>query len=413
MKKRKLPSYGKIRVLIALILTMFLASIFFGMALELNDGWYYSDSPLHIEMGKKLEGYSIEDLIVFLFNRFLGYPTLQLLFAIWETLAVILTWFICQKFIDKFFNVNRWTNLLISTGLQFLTSIYIPRYYPFFYKYSLGTQPWHNSTYFGMRFGAILFLYFFLESYPEYLNGITLRRWMRMATVLIVTTMYKPNFFITFCGALGIALIIDLLKYRTRDSWKKALVQGSIIVPSGIVLGVQFFLLYGRQSDPVSGIKLVGLSPLLWEGGFRHMLLKIARDLVFPGVVWLVTVLPGQKKRKMIGKINPNSQKQFHFMILMYFTAVLVFSLFSETGPRANHGNFSWGVYLAYFTMYLYLVPFFCQSVGAYRKNCLTAKTHINVLDFCFTAGSVLLLCHLVSGLCYITIVASGRLYLR
>ena len=189
---------------------------------------------------------------------------------------------------------------------------------------------------------------------------------------------------------------------------------GSIVLPSLAVLGIQFLLLYGGKSaDSASGVKVVFFSELLWEGGKRHMLLKLGRDLAFPALVLFMTVMPWIKREVLIGEVSPDDRKRIHFSIMLYFAAILIFSVFEESGPRAGHGNFSWGVYLAWFTMFLYLVPFFFQCMGTYRKNCLIRKTSSALGSLYFLAGTALLLFHLLSGLYYFGIIASGGLYLR
>lgn len=165
----KVIPYENLRIITAVLLASAITAVFFGMALGM-EGIYGSDSPAHISSGTMLQGYGLEAAFVYIISKFAGYPFLQFVFAVYQTILVMLTWGVSQKFIDKFFTVDKKLNLAISTGLIFLTTIYIPVIYPYFYKYGLGTQPWHNSTYFGMRLSAILYLYLLLQMLPQYIE---------------------------------------------------------------------------------------------------------------------------------------------------------------------------------------------------------------------------------------------------
>jgi len=405
---RKIFTYDRTRTIIAVLLAMTTACVFFGMTFDFR-GMYWSDSPDHIEAAIRLEGYGLETILFYFISRFADYPLLQLLFALWETAVFMATWFFCQKFIEDFFHINRWMNLLVATGLMFLCSIYIPVFCPTFYMHSLGTQPWHSSTQLAMRLGAVIFLYFFLDVYPEYRDGISKEKWLRMSILLAVTTMMKPNFLISFCAAFGIIMLRDLLKYRTAKVFKQILQFGSIIALSLAVLGVQYWLIYATESlGSSSGIQLVFFSDLLWEGGALHMLFKFGRDLAFPFLVWSqVNYL--EKNAVSTGK----KTKSINFLFLMYLASLLIFSLFKETGHRANHGNFEWGVLISYFTMFLYMVPAFIENVQTRQESALTRRRHGVMIKTVDVAGCSLLILHFASGLLYYLWIAMGRIYWR
>ena len=409
---KKTLTYDRIRIIMAIMLSMIMACVFFGMTLDLR-GMYWSDSPDHIEAAIKLEGYGLETVIFYFVSKFAGYPFLQFLFAIWETILVMTTWFFCQKFIDDYFHIDRWMILLISTGLMFLCSIYIPVICPTFYMHSLGTQPWHSSTQFAMRLGAIIFLYYFLDAFVEYRNGISIQKWFRMSIWLGITTIFKPNFFMSFCAAFGIVLLRDLLKYKTKKVFKQIIQFGCIIVPSFAVLSVQYWLIYASETlGSSSDIQVVFFSDWLWEGNTIHMLFKFGRDMAFPLVVWFIFLWEKKQYEKNF-PLDDNDQRRIKFLILMYLVSLVVLSLFKETGHRANHGNFTWGVLACYFTLFLYLVPTFIKCSRIYRKNILTGGKRIVMIEAIFGVGFALLSLHAVSGLLYFHRIVTGKIYWR
>ncbi len=409
MKRQNHSAFEISRLLVAVVMATFIACLFFGMALDL--WWYESDSPEHILSASQLEGYGLEALLFYFISRFAEYPFLQLLFAAYETILVMLTWMIGQKFIDKFFEINKWMNLAISTGLIFLTSIYIPRYSPWFYRFSLGTQPWHNSTQLGMRLGAVVFLYYFLEVYPDYQEKISIRSWLKMVIPLIITTMFKPNFLLSLCPTLGLVLLIDLVTTKSRSKKAKSIFAiGSVIIPSLFVLGVQYILIYniGNNSSS-SGIQVVFVSDLLWEGSAQHMIVKLGRDLGFPCLTMgiLLCFRVSCRDSEFLEKHFKNAC----FLFLLFLMSLVIYSVFKESGARAAHGNFGWGKRVAYYTLFIYLVPLFIQSMKRYKM--MLTQLHTVALNVGFAMGSILLILHLVSGVYYFVTTAAGLSYYR
>lgn len=412
MKVHDISIFEKTRLIIAIIMSMFISCLFYGMALGL---WgFTSDSPEHILSASQLEGYGLEALLFYYISRFAEYPFLQLLFAAYETILVMLTWMTCQRFIGKYFDINRWLNLAISTGLIFLTSIYIPRYAPWFYRFSLGTQPWHNSTQLGMRLGAVYFMYYFLEVYPDCQKKITIKSWLKMAITLMITTMFKPNFLMTFCVALCIALIIEQIKNRKKYIFRRNATLGSILLPALTVLGFQYLLIYVRgNTESSSGIQIVFFSDLLWEGSIQHMIIKFGRDLAFPVLVWGITELYSRRNNDQLRRYFGDNMKNLNFMILLYISAIIIFSVFKESGPRANHGNFAWSLSVAYFALFLYYVPFFTQSLQIYRKNYWVNGNRSIIMDVFFASGSLVLLMYFISAMCYFFSMVAGNSFYR
>lgn len=399
-------SYESVRLILAVLLAAMFAAVFFAMAIGISE-LYPSDSPQHIYYGSRLEGYSLESIFIYGVSRMTGYPLLQFVFAVAETAVVLLTWMLTQKLIDHYFSINRWIILGIATGLLFLSSIYIPKFYPYFYRYSLGTQSWHNSTQFGMRFLAVAFLYVFFGVYPHYLEGISVKQWFELAGLLMLSTLCKPNFMLSFSATILIVVFLDVLKYKNRDTMKKAFKLMTILVPSLAVLALQSLVLYGEGDVDNSGIAIVGFSSLLWEGGSLHMVLKFLRELAFPLIVWT----SARFFRK--DKSDRDKFRNLSFVILMYLLSIGVFSVFIETGGRARHGNFGWGATVCYYTMFLYAVPLFfenmTETIKVKGENSLNGAKRKLAVPAYYIFGNLLLLLHLCSGLVYFFIVLRGR----
>lgn len=392
-------SYETARLTIVIIVSAFMTAVFFGMAINIG-GVYVSDTPIHIDDGMSLNGYGLETIFIYILSRFTSYPMLQLIFAVTESFLVILTWLVSQELIERYFDLNKWTTLFISTGLLFLTALYIPYFYPYFYAFSLGSQPWHNSTYYGMRLFAVVYLIFFYETYPKYLEGINVRSWISMALTLAIATMFKPNFLLTVCFSLTAVLLASLIKHRSIEALKNTVIMGSTVIPSMVVLAFQYVLIYknGGGSEE-SGIAVVFISDLLWEGGIGHMLIKFARSLLFPLYVLIEEVISCTRNNK---HTDPN----LRYSIWMFFVSVAIYSVFKETGIREYHGNFGWGIPVGLYIMFLYTISCFFQKLQRYISESKDAKSiYMNTYYF---AGAFILAWHLISGIAYFINVAAG-----
>ncbi|MCR4657353.1 MAG: hypothetical protein K5770_14185 [Lachnospiraceae bacterium] len=402
MKKELLKSiayYEKVRLVIAIIITALMTAVFFGMAIH-PDGLYVSDTPLHIDAGILLDGYGLETIFIFFLGLLTSFPLLQLIFAVAESFLVMLTWLISLKLIERYFTLTKWIALFISTGLIFVTALYIPVIYPYFYAFSLGSQPWHNSTYFGMRLFAVVYLYFFYGTYPTYLDGIKTKSWWTMALSLAVATMFKPNFLLTVCISLATVLLAGLLKHRNMVCLKSTFIMGLTVVLSMIVLAVQYILIYksGGGSEE-SGIAIVFFSNLLWEGSIGHMLLKFARSFFFPLYVWIADLIVSKRDNR---PVDPN----LGYSLWLFFVSVVIYSVFKETGSREYHGNFGWGIPAGLYIVFIYAVPYFFQNMLQYTYKRNESKSASK--DVYYLIGIFVLFWHLISGIVYFVNVAQG-----
>lgn len=389
--------------IIVIILTAIISVIFFGMGVQVGN-FYLSDTPAHIQMGIESNVYSLESIVIMLMGKISSFPFIQLLFALYETLLVVLTWEATQKFINDYFPLNKWYSLLISTALLFFCDIYIPFFYPYYYRFSLGTQPWHNSTYFGMRLFGIVFLYLFYRLLSKYKDGIRFTEWLGCAIALALSTAVKPNFLFAVCLSLALFLLIDLIKEKTLKVFKNVVILGTVVFPSLFVLLIQYLLVYGKgalANENSSGIALVWTSDWVWEGSATHMAIKFLRAFIFPLLIVIISYY--SDKMKSVDK------KSFAFSILLYFFAICVSSLFDETGARAAHGNFTWGVPVTCYTMYMYLVPVFFTYMKQYFKGKVIKGKKI--MNICFVLGIIVLFLQFTSGVTYFYEIMKGEFY--
>ena len=78
-------------------------------------------------------------------------------------------------------------------------------------------------------------------------------------------------------------------------------------------------------------------------------------------------------------------------------TEDMVATVFAESGPRASHGNFFWGVYIGAYFMFVAATARFARNIVQVRK--VTPYT---------VAGSLLLFGHIASSVAYFVIMMCG-----
>lgn len=223
---------------------------------------------------------------------------------------------------------------LISSPLCFLCSIYLPYIHEYFYMESYVTQPLHNITYLLMRLFGLLAVALYVKIRNSYLtDGIKLKDWLVFTALLFLTNYSKPNFIIFFAPAMLCELIYDFVKTKAKGL-KNIVVFGMAVICSLPILVFQYSVLYPEATDKPSGIEITLRNVI---EGFTVQ--RIVSDLVcvLPFVIG-VTVLCIVKK-----KVSRN----LIFGWLMFAFSYIEYWFLSETGYRAKHGNFGWGIFLA------------------------------------------------------------------
>lgn len=351
------------------------------------EGRYFSDLPAHISFATNGQGYS---LLYFCLGVILRLLPGTIGVAVFESLLVIGSWIMAEKLMVKYFQIQRLTASLLSAGLLFLSSIYIPRIAPYFYAKGIVTRPWHNITFFGMCFFAVITMYYFLEILQHYQEKMTWLDWVKIAVPLMLATSVKPNFLIAFSFTLLLFLIVDFFggKLTSQKFWH-IILMGTTVFPACIVLLFQSVILYGpSDGGESSGIMITLFGSEFFQDGIKQVVLKLARGLTFPALVFLFN-------RKRLDRSSL-------FMWAMYLITLLQVILLHETGERANHGNFYWGLYSSGYFLFIWYASRFVENCKEYLAA--EHKKH----TWYYICGTLLLAAHLLSGLAYFAILFMG-----
>ena len=378
------------QVIIAIALFAVCYRLFYHQAIG-GPGNFQSDLPLHVAFALDGSGYSALYTVIGIIARHFGNEGVAAL----ESAMVVLTWHFAGRLIDKISGFSSIVSLYVSLGLIFLANIHLP-IFDAFYRERFVSQPWHNITYIGMRLFAVLFFYYFIDFYKSYLVRISWKSYILITLFLFLSASIKPNFFISLSAALLIALIIDFARDRARiENLKKYFIAGSMVFPSCAVLYFQSRSLY--PSGLTSGNAEASGITMVWFADFFHLgigmsILKIVLSISLPVIVFI---------------LNKGGSRDFRFVGLFFLVSFFISYAFKETGPRAEHGNFYWGIMCASYIFFLYAVSYF-------MKNCLDGFPKTKVIFSSYTILVVILgVAHVYSGISYFNILLTGVNYFK
>ena len=351
-----------------------------------------SDYANHISAAINNEGYSLMHLIFKCAHHIYDNPIFYAFIMSMITVATVVVLFVFLKKLFKSdkFAVSDYIILAISISSLFVASIYIPKYYNYLYVSStLITQPWHNSTYVLMRlfgFATLILYYYLIDNYYKKGN----KHFFIIFTVLLTLVNYsKPNFFLAFAPSMLILLIYDLIKSRGKKL-KSIIDFGMCVVISMPVLFYQTSKVY--DSGEKSSI-IISAEKFINAIRNERYLLSLFSNLLFPILVLLVILFISRKS-----KLNV---KKYIQSWLMFLFSYLQYMFMAETGPRAQHGNYSWGIY--FFTLNLYLI-------SLYELIKLKKEQMINSILFYFIIFIYIL--NVVFGIYYFYLLLIGDSYI-
>lgn len=356
---------------------------------------WISDINGHILFADEGRGYSLFYVFLGLVLRVSGgyrHITVPILYAVLAVLPV----FEMGRWISKSCSVNRLVSHFAAIGLIFLSSVYLPLIQPYFYRLGLVTQPWHNITYVAMKAFSLYTITGFLPVIGKYQDRFRLAEWVRIAVPLAISSAIKPSFLLAFSWALLIVLVIDAF----RGHWKgktllRCVEMGTTVFPALAVLFFQSRILYG---DGKNGIEIVFLTSRFFSQGAVATVIKLLRGLLLPAVVLIFHA--GEK----------DTTRADRFLYLQYAVALIQVICLQETGPRANHGNFFWTIYICGYLLFGGVTGIFLRDI----KNLLSDRKSMLKREWVYLIScAALLVWHLASGAVYFGILVSGGSYMK
>ena len=358
--------------MLALLLCWRWQRIFYLMCAD----YILSDMPAHIRLALGHNDYSLASFIVrglwALLGEARGQTALSLVLTANQLLGVLTVWVLLRQMFPA---LDRALALLAAL----LAHVCGPWIVPGQAEMYLGVYNGnilHNMTLLFSRTPVPLVLLFFFRLWDARREKLRISDWFGLALTLMLSTLFKPSFLGAFAPAVLLMLIWDFVKTRARG-FKNEFLIGCAVLPSAAVLLWSSSVLFAEDfAGTSSGVAL----RVLTLTGFLSLLVMYLRGLLLP--LW---------SHFTQGVREP---ERGHLRIVwgVLGIAILEALTLTETGFRANDGNFEWGSLALYPTVFALAIALLVRLTQRtdWKKRDSTAKAVV---------GLVLLLGHLAVGL--------------
>jgi len=335
-----------------------------------------SDMPAHIALALGHNDYSLASYIVrvlwALFGEARGQTLLSLVLTANQLLGVLTVCFLLRRMFPAL-------DTALALPAAILAHVCGPWIFPGQTEMYLGVyngNVLHNMTLLFSRTPVPLVLLFFFRLWDAREGRLRLTDWLGLALTLMLSTLFKPSFLGAFAPAVLVMLIWDFIKTRARG-FKNEFLIGCAVLPSAAVLLWSSSVLFAEDfAGTSSGVALRALT----LGGLLSLLVMYLRGLLLP--LWS-HFTQGVRERE-----------RGHLRIVwgVLGVAILEALTLTETGFRANDGNFEWGSLALYPTVFALAIALLMRLLQRTdrKKRPDTVKAAV---------GLVLLLGHLAVGL--------------
>ena len=344
--------------------------------IECIDGMI-SDVPNHVKLAMGHNDYGLSSyLIRFLYGAFgehRGQTLLSLCLAANNVVGLFTVWLLVRRLLPE-----------LEGSFAFLAAVLaalcgpwiIPGYQTGMYLGVYNGNVYHNMTVlFSRTFIPLVFLCFF-DCWDKRHGRIDFLPWLGAALSFLIATLFKPNFAFAFIPMLAVMLLADFIKYRARY-FKNDVILGLSVVPAGLACIWQYLVLFsGDFAGTSSG---VAFRLLLGTAGLSALIMYL-RSLLLP-VYSLALQAPKE-----------NEAKHIWLIVICDAVAILEACVLTETGFRANDGNFDWGGLALYPILFSVSIALLMRLVqGTDWKNRGSAWKAV--------LGIILLLGHIAVGI--------------
>ena len=358
-------------------------------------GTYYSDINVRLEMhiydgGSSYSLFLLPEL--FFFDSFgidLGAYLIGIYLSIFVIGTVLLVYWLLRELCPD--SDPRYL-MVFSFVCMIAIPIFIPPFSEKIYGPYVGAV-WHNESYLGMRFFALLVLIMFMRTNEHYLERFIFKDFIIECLLFLLVNWVKPNFIIAFAPAMLIMMLVDIIKAKGRGFFNWVLYGVPVLIGS-LILPFQFFSLFpGTKGDDSSVVFIFGDFIL----GQQHPVLNIVFSFAFPAIVFII-------HRKEFLK------SRFHLICsLGWFISFLEYIFIGETGIRRLHENFYWGVRFFSFVMFCLSIGYFLKDIQKYKELKKQNKGSAdNKTRGLFFAENMLVIAHTVAGIVYFALILLG-----
>ncbi|HIR12675.1 MAG TPA: hypothetical protein IAB31_01980 [Candidatus Choladousia intestinavium] len=349
-------------------------------------GVYDSDLPAHISEGINGTAYSLMERSYGFLMETLGLNEKAV--ALWLALllgaAVFVTWLLLRQLFPA---GNQRALHFLAFACSFVMPLYLPWVNDYRYMGMQSGNLWHNSTYLGMKFAAVLVLLLYFSWLKTYQKGISPGKWLLFTASLVFVNLMKPNFILCFAPAMGLQLLADCILAR-RKTLKYQILSGiPVLISLGVVIYQTTVLFQGKED----GSRIALMLPYNFLKYNRYPWAALLQSAAFP-----LFVLAGNRKELKRDRV-------FGFTWLIWLFGLLEYLFLGEEGPRKTHGNFSWGYSFCIFLVFVVCAAKCCEKLKEGRPS--------GGRKLYWAAAGLLFLGHLACGMTYFIHLYLGGTY--
>ena len=310
--------------------------LFYRMIVDYNDK-YESDVRYYVST-RILKGEKHDRILTVIFEKLyhINENTMEAnIYMAAVIAAIIIVNFMAVRFFIKddglIDRVPRYSMQAASLIALFTGPIYFPVLHEWYYMHSFESFAWHSPTQQSMMLFSMIATLCFLKMFLGYEERISAGWWLGTMVFCILSASCKPSFIVDFILSVIIFFLVELFSGGREGMGKrfaKLFVMGLSLVPAGIYtlwLQTKEFgdtTLNEGEHHIVYGLKVL----LSHEHVFNEM---------FFGMAFALIVIAANIKRF--------KENKYFLTLLIFLTGVFQWGFFTETGKRANYGNFDWG----------------------------------------------------------------------
>ena len=328
--------------------------LFWAQSIKLN-GQYQSDFMVHINRALQNggTGYSLEGKLVVFLNQITNGSTIGI--SVFLAFVVVITpiavaFLLSQIDFQDSVKLRKEQKCWIGLWSVFTGPLVIPYLWNWFYKNTMNINAWHNSTSMEMRLFSVLALAFYFRIqhyYMDHIKQIKPFDWLCFSLSLLISTWFKPSFFVGFAPTMLLWLIIDFCKNpKEGKTIGKLVLFGLAAIPAGCMAVLQYMKLYGFSEDVSLAIKEtqdIGL-----------YMTRLGLFIIVPLLIFIFN-------RKGIQRDYLNGNRSYYQVVLLWAIEILYHFTLTEVGREG--GNFGWGARIGNYMLMIQSVRYFCIDI--------------------------------------------------
>lgn len=294
-----------------------------------------------------------------------------------------------------------WQAALCGFLASIVSSVWVPWVNPAVFLGGGSPNPWHSPTQIALMAPMILSVARTAAAEERYLGVREILPWKDAAflsAMLFISALIKPTFLQAFLPAAGLYFLWRWLQNPKGSRYYLRLLLAA--APAVLVIALQFLFYFGGVVETQGGMT-VSVS------GEKTM--DVVRLVLLTQLFPLFVLLAFADRETL-------RQPLFILTLLLDAVAIVQMLVLSETGYRAQDGNFGWAVMGAALMLWAVTLPLFFVRASRWARRFRTradGMPHVvsrpRAQAVKMVAGAVLLLWHTASGIGYVAYLIASR----